>query len=91
MKPNAATTELERAATLAALRAMERINSDACRRFAEKKQVTRADIVRAFDPATFAFLTNRLGLRPVRQNGKGGKLYYSTKKVLDLTEKWFHI
>jgi len=91
MKMGTTTTELDRATTLAVIRAMERINSDACRRFAEKKQVTKSDIVRAFDLATFTFLTSRLGLRPVRQNGKGGKLYYSTKKVLDLTEKWFHI
>lgn len=84
-------TEMERIVTNAVLRVMQIIHDTSAAEFASKGQVTKQDIIRHFDRATFIFLTSRLGLRPVRQNGKAGKIYYSTKKVLDLTSKWYHI
>lgn len=83
-------SELERMAERIAIRSLSIQNDRRKQEFADKLQVTKSDIVKAFDLATFNDLTSRLGLRPIRQNGRNGKLYYSTKKVLDLTEKWFH-
>jgi hypothetical protein len=66
------------------------INEERMQKFASKHQVTKSEIIEAYDLATFNDLTKRLGLQPVRQNGKNGKIYYSTKKVLDILSKWYH-
>lgn len=73
-----------------ALRSLSIMNEKRKQDFASKVQVTKSEIIEAFDLATFKDITKRLGLRPMRQNGKNGKAYYSTKKVLELTEKWYH-
>lgn len=82
--------ELERMAERIALRSLSIQNERRKQDFADKIQVTKRDIVQAFDLATFKDITGRLGLRPLRQNGKNGKVYYSAKKVLEITEKWYH-
>lgn len=82
--------ELERIAERIALRSLSIQNDKRKQEFADKIQVTKSDIIKAFDQATYKDITGRLGLRPLRQNGKNGKVYYSAKKVLEITEKWFH-
>lgn len=82
--------ELERIAERIALRSLSIQSEKRKQDFADKIQVTKRDIINAFDLATYKDITGRLGLRPLRQNGKNGKVYYSAKKVLEITEKWFH-
>lgn len=82
--------DLERIAERIALRSLSIQNERRKQEFADKLQVTKRDIINAFDLATFKDITGRLGLRPLRQNGKNGKVYYSAKKVLEITEKWYH-
>lgn len=83
--------DIEKIVTNVVISVMRRINDKSVVEFASKHQVTKQDIIKQFDLATFNFLTSKLNLSPVRQNGKNGKIYFSTKKVLDLTSKWFHI
>lgn len=82
--------DLERIAERIALRSLSIQNDKRKQEFADKIQVTKRDIINAFDLATYKDITGRLGLRPLRQNGKNGKVYYSAKKVLEITEKWYH-
>lgn len=83
--------ELERIAERIALRSLSILSENRKQEFADKIQVTKSEIIEAFDLATFKDITGRLGLLPIRKNGgKNGKVYYSAKKVLELTEKWYH-
>lgn len=66
------------------------INEERMQKFASKHQVTKTEIIEAYDLATFNYLTKQRGLQPVRQNGRNGKIYYNTKKVLDILSKWYH-
>ena len=81
---------IERAVNIAVVKAMTMANEEVRKKFSEKLLVTRMDIEKAFDKPTFKDLTSRCGLKPVRQNGKNGRLYFKTSEVLKMVDRWYH-
>lgn len=56
--------------------------------FISKIQVTRQQIVDAFDETTYESIRKRI--KPVRQNGKGAKIYFKVSEVLKEVELSIH-
>jgi len=81
---------IEEIAQRSLLKMIEWENDVNKRKFKSKIQVTRADIIKAFDLATYTNLVTRKGLRPARQDGKSSKVYFDTAHVLKLTQLSHH-
>ncbi|MCW8311445.1 hypothetical protein K7A41_09440 [Sphingobacterium sp. InxBP1] len=81
---------IEEIANRSALKLIEWENDLNKRKFKEKIQVTRSDIIKAFDLATYNNLISHKGLKPVRQDGRTSKIYYDAAKVLQLTQLSHH-
>jgi len=73
---------------LFAIRSIQLMHDKKIQDFISKVQVTRKQIVDAFDKTTYESI--RKELRPVRQNGKGSKVYYRVSDILKLVELSIH-
>ncbi len=81
---------IEEIAMRSALKVIEWENDSNKKKFKSKLQVTRADIIKAFDLSTYSNLVRKKGLKPVRQDGQSSKVYFDTAQVLKLVQLSHH-